>query len=355
MIRSRRGLAIALLMVLLLVAGCGGAATDGGSNDNGAVGEPEPGQPSGAGDEAITYPTGPVTLLVPNPPGGGVDLNARTLQPYLQEALGVNVVVQNKQGAGGNIGRREVYQSTEPDGYTLLVTPTPSVALGQIILDGEFDVLGFTPVYTFAGAQGEVVMVPPDSPFQTIEDIQAAGKERTLSVATPGVATTDSLAAALLGHHLGITLKEIPFDGGTGAAQAAAAGHTDLAITSPVSGGRLVQDGSVRGIAVTGYERQPELPDLPTMGELGFPGVVTDVKMVVLGPPGMPDEIVQVLQAAFDEATANPEFIERARGANLQVVSLGAAETAQALAEDLRVAQEVEDILRAMTEDSQGN
>jgi tripartite-type tricarboxylate transporter receptor subunit TctC len=261
-------------------------------------------------EEYPNFPEREITIIVSNKAGGSNDLAARAIAGPLQEVLGVNVVVENVKGAGGNIARAQVYKS-KPDGYTLLKTPMPSMAIGELVENGDFKTLEFEPVFNMFGNSSNVIVVPTTSPYQSIEDLIKASKGKKLTASGSGVATNSALGSIFLSE-IGVEHQYIPFNGGSETVQQVAGAHVDFGIASEIASQSLVQDGKIRVIATTATERLSLFPDAPTLIELGYSEHGFEILYGIWAPPGTPQEIIEKLANAFLEASKDPTFGESA-------------------------------------------
>jgi tripartite-type tricarboxylate transporter receptor subunit TctC len=259
-----------------------------------------------------TWPTRPVKLIVAFAPGGPTDIFARLIGQKLAEATGQNFYVENLRGAGGNIGTGRAAQST-PDGYTVLIT-------GGNLTNNPFlfDHVPFDPLKDFdavtLGAMTPVVLgVHPSVKAQSVKELvdvvrATPGK---FSYASPGTGTPPQLVGALFQHALKLDLVHVPFEGGGNAVLATVAGHTPISFGAAAPAVPLIKDGKLRALAVTGKERSPTLPDIPTMVEAGFPEVEGATWTAVVVPAGTPKEIVAKLHGLTVAALAKPDVKEK--------------------------------------------
>jgi tripartite-type tricarboxylate transporter receptor subunit TctC len=243
-----------------------------------------------------TWPARPVKLIVGFAPGGPTDLIARLLAQQLTEETGQSFFVENVPGAGGNVGAARVARSS-PDGYTFLVTGGNITNNQFLFAEPGYDALkDFEPV-TLAAATPVVLAVNPSVPVTTVNELVAwvhanPGKE---SYASPGTGTPPQLVGALFQQALKLDLVHVPFDGGGTALQATVGGHTPISFGAMAPAVPLIKAGQLRALAVTGKERSPTLPEIPTMAEAGFPEVDGVTWTAVAAPAGTPNDIVAKL------------------------------------------------------------
>jgi tripartite-type tricarboxylate transporter receptor subunit TctC len=261
---------------------------------------------------AETWPTRPVKLIVAFAPGGPTDIFARLIGQKLAEQTGQNFYVENLRGAGGNIGTGRAAASA-PDGYTALVT-------GGNLTNNPFlfDHVPFDPLKDFdavtLGATTPVVLgVNPSVPATTVKELVALIRATPgkYSYASPGTGTPPQLVGALFQHSLKLDLVHVPFEGGGNAVLAAVAGHTPVSFGAAAPAVPLIKDGKLRALAVTGKERSPTLPDIPTMAEAGFPEVEGFTWTAVVVPTGTPKPIVAELHRIVVKSLAMPDVKEK--------------------------------------------
>lgn len=261
---------------------------------------------------AKAWPSQPVRLIVPFPPGGSVDTVARTLAPALQQALGTPVIIENKPGASSVLGARYVSQA-DPDGYTLLLNASLQVANPLLLDTVTYDALrDFAPV-TEIGAQPQLVLVRHDSPHQSLKDLVAAAKQKpgelTWAIAAYGAA--GHLACELVNEQAGVNMEVVPYRGG-GPALVDLMGGQVTAMTEPMASAYPhVQSGKLRALAVTSNKRVDALPDLPTVAEAGYAGFDMPSWYGIWAPAGTPEAVVQKVYAATQTALQDPAVMAK--------------------------------------------
>jgi tripartite-type tricarboxylate transporter receptor subunit TctC len=280
---------------LLLVAGWVRAA--GSRDDAGKAANVAAAAPVQHGAQA--YPSRPITLIVTFPPGGGTDLLARRIGAVLQHDLGQNVVVENRPGASGNIGAREVAQAA-PDGYTLLM-----VNSSYAINPGVYRDLPFSPKRDLKAVINvafvpSVLAVPAASPFHTLADVMAAaGRDgKPVSYASCGNGTPQHLAGEMLRIASGRGLQHVPYRGCGPALQDLLSGQVGMGIVTASSAAPFLASGKLRAVAVTSPQRSDLMPSVPTVAEQGYPGYALDQWHGLLAPAGTPAAVVARLNAA---------------------------------------------------------
>ncbi|HMF26981.1 MAG TPA: tripartite tricarboxylate transporter substrate binding protein [Pseudolabrys sp.] len=259
--------------------------------------------------DAADYPARTVTLVVPYPPGGGVDAMARVVAAKLSDALHAQFIVDNRPGAGGTIGTRLVAQAA-PDGYTLLLGHT-----GTISIDPSLYVhAGYDPRKDFAPI-GLVASMPvallanPSFPAKTIADVISLAKDQPgkLNLGTSAVGTGGYMCAELFKVEAGVNVAIIPYKGSAPVMNDLLGGHVPIAfsVLPPALGN--IQAGKLRAIAVTSKKRFSLLPDVPTFDEAGMPGFEAVLHYGLLAPAGTPKEIVDMLNAELRKLVDNPD------------------------------------------------
>jgi len=301
--------------------------------------------PPGLSTATSRYPNGAVRLIVTHGPGGTTDLAARLIQPYLQKYLGVPVVIENMEGAGGNLARSFVFKQ-RPDGKTLLVSQQPSMSSGQLVSGGKFEVLKFVHVFNIAGQNYDCVAVPADSPYRTVADLQTASASKNLTSAGSGVGTNAYILAMLLKSRAGFKLTYVPYNSGSEAALAVAGGQTQIGLGALETYYPLHVQKRLRILAISGPQRTPTHPDIPTLVELGYPEITLDQIIGVFAPPGLPKDTIDILTAVFQKAFADKEYLAAAARARQTLQPLPPAEFYKMSENMFKTVKELESILR---------
>ena len=247
---------------------------------------------------AQNYPSRPIRLIVPFPPGGGTDIYARILAPKLSEALRQQVVVDNRAGAGGALGA-ELAAKAPPDGYTIWIGQTSNLTIGPAMRSkNSYDPLkDFAPISLLSKAP-QVMVVNADSPLTSLKDLVALAKSSpsgTLTYATAGIGGSSHLNGELLNQMAGINITHIPYKGASPAMVDLRGGRVTYMGTSLASAAQFVKEGKIKGIATTGATRARMLPDVPTVAEQGYPGFESISWLGILAPANVPRAIVERL------------------------------------------------------------
>ncbi len=253
--------------------------------------------------QAQSWPSGPIRIIVPFPPGGSVDAVARLAQAGLAQRLGVSIVIENRAGASGSTGSAVVAKSP-PDGNTwLIVFDTHAVnpsLLPNFPFDNDKDL---DPVSLIATAP-YVVARHPSRPYRNLGELIRAAKEKpgSISYASVGSGSIGHLALELLGKEAGIDLIHVPYRGGAPALNDAVAGHVDLIIASAAQLMPQIEPGAISPVVQLGKARLRALPDVPTIAESGYPGVQANAWWGLYAPAGTPKPIIERFRAALVES-----------------------------------------------------
>ena len=261
---------------------------------------------------AQDYPNKPVNIIVAAPAGGGIDVAARLVAEELHKKWGQPVVVENRQGGGGNVGA-DALSRAAPDGYTIMVSGPAPLTINRLIYDSlTFDPDTIVPV-AILNTIPNTIVVSNELGVDTFEAFveKAKAEPGIISYASQGIGTTPHLGAELLQSVAGIELVHVPYRGTAPAVTDIVAGHVDMMFMQLESALRLQKDGTGKILAVSSAERVAELPDVATLIELGYDGFVSDTWNAVTAPPGTPAEIVATINGAINEAIALPAVSER--------------------------------------------
>jgi tripartite-type tricarboxylate transporter receptor subunit TctC len=270
-----------------------------------------------------SYPTRPVRLLVPFSPGGFSDVAARIVTPRLSAALGQQVFIDNRPGAGGTIGADFVAKS-KPDGYTLLWTGTPHVISPWLYKSLPYDVLkDFAPIMMIASGP-YVLVVNPQLPVNSVPELIAAAKAQPgkIDFASSGNGSAQHLVAALFNSMAGVDLNHVPYKGSGPAMQDLLSGQVKVSFAGIPNVMPHVKVGRLRALAVTTPKRSPDLPEVPTVAEAGVPGYEATVWGALVAPAGLSPEIVERLHAETAKVLQEPEVQLGFRAAGLEATVL---------------------------------
>jgi len=276
--------------------------------------------------KAADYPERPIKIIVPFAPAGPTDIMARILATHLGEALSGTVVVENRPGAGGNIGIG-IAAHAEPDGYTLLITSS-----AYVVNPGLYAKIPYDPFKDFAaiaelGTSPNVILVDPKLGVKSIADLIARAKANPneLNYASPGIGTTPHLSAELFKIMAGVNLTHVPFSGAGPAIQAVLSGTTQIAFAALPPAHPHIASGALKALAVTGEHRWFDLADVPTMIELGYKDFISDTFQGFLAPIKTPPEIIAQLAAKSVEVLKVEKTAEQLRNDGFEVIANGPA------------------------------
>lgn len=268
---------------------------------------------------AQAFPTKPIKIVVPYTPGGPTDIPARLVGQKLSESLGQPVIIENKPGAGGNIGADAVAKAPA-DGYTLLVVTTGHTINPALYPKMNYDLKkDLVPVSQLTSSP-MVVVVTPSLGVNSLKELIALAKAKpgTLNFASAGNGSSTHLAPELFSMMAGLKMNHIPYKGSAPALGDVMAGNVQVAFDFMTSAMPFVRSGKLTGLATTGAARSPAAPDLPTVAEAGVPGFEVIGWNGVMAPAGTPPEVIAKLNAEIKKALSLPEVKDRiaAVGAN---------------------------------------
>jgi tripartite-type tricarboxylate transporter receptor subunit TctC len=270
---------------------------------------------------AQQYPTRPIHILIPFTPGSAADIIARAMEPTLREKLGQSLVIDNRGGAGGNIAA-ELTAKSAPDGYTIMMGTIGTHAINYSL----YSKLPFHPIRDFTpialvGESPNVLVLNPHVPANSIKELIALAKARPgqLNYGSSGAGTSVHLSAELFSSMAGIKMVHVPFKGATEALTALLGGQLDLMFASLSSSIPLIKSGRLKAFAVTGSQRSPTIPELPTMAEAALPGYAAAAWYGIVGPAGIPQPIVAVLNNTALAALNTQEVKNRLFASGVEV------------------------------------
>jgi tripartite-type tricarboxylate transporter receptor subunit TctC len=257
---------------------------------------------------AQTYPDHPITLLVPFPPGGATDTIARILQDPMQKALGQTIVIENVGGAGGMICAARGARA-DHDGYTIMIHQVALAAGMSLYPDLKFDAVKDFATIGLINTAASALAAPASLPPKNFKELLAWMKNpgRPVKIGHPGVGSYGHLAGVLIAQELGVKVTQVPYRGAGPALVDLLSGQVDLESQSTIVSGPLVKSGKLKAYAIIGRKRFAGMPDVPTMGELGYKKLNIDFWHMLLAPAGTPRPIIDKLNAALRTALADPK------------------------------------------------
>ena len=262
---------------------------------------------------ADTYPNRPIRYILPVAPSGGSDITARTLAPKLIEALGQQVIIDNRPGASGVVGM-SIAARAAPDGYTIVQGTIGPVAVDPSLHSKTpYDISrDFTPIARIVSALN-ILVVHPSIPVRTVKELINYAKEnpKKLNFGSSGLGHADHLAGEIFKSMTGVQMQHIAYKGGAPAMTELLGGNIELIFSTVSTAVTFIQAGRIRAIAVTSDKRVSLYPDIPTVAESGLPGFVVDNWYSILGPRDVPKPIVNRLHREFNRALAQPDVRKR--------------------------------------------
>ena len=325
---QRRALIPGLPVLALAALGCALAA---GPATSRAQQPSQPSQPSTANPPS--WPDRPIRVLLPFPPGGPSDIVMRLAAEKMQASLKQPVVIDNKPGAGGNLGAAEVARAA-PDGYTWLwATDTLVTVNPHVYKQLGFKVDDLLPV-TVGTSFSQTLVCHPAVGVKTLAELAAKARAMPMSYASGGAGVPGHLSMELLLHTLGFDMQHVPYKGPAPAMQDVLGGQVPCGLLAGPTVLPHVVSGKLVALAVSGAARAPTLPDVPTMAEAGAKGYVADFTLVMYAPRATPDALVARMRLAFVDALRSPDVTDKLKASDQRVVASTGPEAARRLAAD---------------------
>lgn len=287
---------------------------------------------------AQQYPVRPIRILIPFTAGSAADIIARAMEPTLRDKLGQSLVIDNRGGAGGNIAA-ELTAKSAPDGYTIMMGTIGTHAINYSL----YSKLPFHPIRDFTpialvGESPNALVINPRVPANSIQELIALAKAKPggLNYGSSGAGTTVHLSGELFNSMAGIKTVHVPFKGATEALTALLGGQLDFMFASLSSSISLIKAGRLKAFAVTGAQRSPSIPELPTMAEAALPGYAAAAWFGIVGPAGIPQPIVAVLNSTALAALGTQEVKNRLFASGVEVRTSSAEEFARLIESEMR-------------------
>jgi tripartite-type tricarboxylate transporter receptor subunit TctC len=267
-------------------------------------------QPAAAQSDA--WPARPLKIIAPFPPGGTVDQLSRLFAPMLSQALGQQVIVENRPGGGGSIGTGAVAKSA-PDGYTWVMVFDTHAVNPSLIPNIAFDTRRDLAPVMLIGTGSMVLVTHQSQPYRNFSELQAAARDKpdSISYGTIGSGSLAHLAMTQLNAQANFRVTHVPYKGGGPLTQDAVAGHVPVALATPALFAHHIKAGTLRPLAITSAKRDPVLPDVPTLNELGVSGFDASAWWGMLAPAGTPAPIIERMNAEMAKAVRDPKIAER--------------------------------------------
>ena len=296
-----------------------------------------------SGQAQTNYPNKPIKLIVPFPPGGLIDNVARLITPALSTELGQTIVVENKPGAGGNLGAAEVAKAM-PDGYTLLMASPPLSISPALYKNLPYNPSSIEPIAIF-GQLPNVLLVNPDSGINSVAELvkRAKASPGKMNYASNGNGTSLNLSAEMLKSQAGIYVVHIPYRGSALANVALVSKDVDFMFDNLPPALGLIKGNKLKVLAVTTSTRNPALPQVPTMQEAGFPNFQVSAYFGIAAPKGLPQDISTKLQNSIQKAVAQKEVADSLVKLGATVDFMNATKSAEFIKADAQRWQKVVD------------
>ena len=282
------------------------------------------------------YPARPVRVIVPYTPGGGADVVTRVYAKAWSESTGQQFVVDNRGGANGNIGA-EIAAKSKPDGYTVLSVANTTVTINpSLYRQMPIDMIRDLAPVSMMGGQPSVLIVHPSLPVKNVKELAAIARARPsqLDYASSGTGSSSHIAAELFRMVAKIDVTHVPYKGNGPAMADLLAGHVQLMFNNLAPSVPQVKAGKLRALAVTSVKRSPAAPDVPTMGEAGFPGVVFNLWVGLLAPAGTPADVISRLNGETAKAAQLKDVRERLLGEGTEPYTTSAAKMGDVIREE---------------------
>jgi tripartite-type tricarboxylate transporter receptor subunit TctC len=284
---------------------------------------------------AQTWPAKPVRILIGFPPGGPSDTSTRVVADELAKALGQPFVIESKPGAGGNIAAETTAKSS-PDGYTLFAANSGALGVNPSLYRSlPFDAAkDFAPI-TLMVVTPMILMVNAESPAKSLPDLVKAMRAngKAMNFGSPGIGTLPHIFGEMFKNQVRGDSAHVAYRGTAGLMDALVKREVDWALDSPIAGIGLAKSGKIRILAIAAAERWPTLPEVPTTAQSGIPGIEAYAWFALVGPAGLPDDIVAKLNAAATAALKKPEVAEKLLALGLEPKPMSPEATARFMAE----------------------
>ena len=289
------------------------------------------------------YPEKPIKVLVGYAPGGSTDVVARLIAPKLSEKLGQPVIIENKPGGAGDFAAEMMLQGPA-DGYTLMMTTVAVHAINPGLMKQKFDPIGdFTPV-AFICSYPMIMIASPQTSFKTLPELKGFASGNSAFYSSSGVGSPGHLSGELLRSRTGLNLTHVPYKGGSPSTVAIMSGEAHLNFATLPAVVPQIRGGKVRAVALASKQRNPAVPDVPTMAEWGVSDFEVGTWSALIGPKGLPAEVVQKIHSAVAAILADPAMRQRLIDDGAEVATMSSAELGTFMrAENVRWVKVVKD------------
>jgi len=290
--------------------------------------------------QAQDYPTKPIRIIIPSTPGGGTDYIGRLMGTKLQELNGWDVIPDNKPGAGTALGLAEAARAPA-EGYDLVIGQSDNVTLIPLLMKVSYDPIKDLAPVALVSTTPMVLLVSDKSPYKTLPDVIDAAKKTPGSIAygTSGTGGGVHMAMEMLQHAAGVKMQHVPYKGSTPALADLMGGHLQFAGSSISSAATLIQSGKIRALAVTSPQRNPALPDVPTVAELGYPDFNVVTFYGVLAPAQTPAAVVSRLNQDFNTLLARKDVKDALAAQGLETNPMSSEAFSRLIKDDIKKAQ----------------
>jgi tripartite-type tricarboxylate transporter receptor subunit TctC len=292
---------------------------------------------SAASAQSDNYPSRPITILVPFPPGGSSDTIIRPIAQKAAESLNATIVIDNRTGAGGNVAALTTKQAA-PDGYTLFLANNGTLAINPALFaDLRFDpIKDFAPITPIASFPS-VLVVPADSPARTVKELAELARTKSggMNYASQGVGSGGHVLGEMFRLKVGAPMIHVPYRGAAPAVTDVVGGRVDLLFTSVISVGEQARAGKLRMLGITALKRSAAVAEVPTMAEAGYPGAELEIWHGLVAPAGTPPAIVRKLNDAFVKAARAPDVARLVAPQAADIVTGTPEEFAKLIAADV--------------------
>lgn len=291
--------------------------------------------------QAQDYPSKPIRIIIPSTPGGGTDFIGRLMGTKLQELNGWDVVPENKPGAGTALGLAEAARSPA-QGYDLVIGQSDNVTLIPLLMKVTYDPIKDLAPVALVGTTPMVLLVSDKSPFKTLPDAIEAAKKApdTISYGTSGTGGGVHMAMEMLQHEAGFKMQHVPYKGSSPALADLMGGHLQFAGSSISSAASLIKSGKVRALAVTSPKRNPALPDVPTVAELGYPDFSVVTFYGVLAPAKTPTDVLSRLNTDFNKLLSRKDVQDALASQGLEAHPMSREQFAALIQADISKAKQ---------------